>query len=78
MPNPSGEQAKVFYTLPPGVAQGTISLYNTNGQMVKTYTVGRDFEYITLDNSNLPSGVYYYNLSGTGIVPVGNKMVVIR
>lgn len=78
VPNPSKDQVKIFYTLPDGVNQGMITIYNTTGQSVKSYTVTNAFPYITLDNSNLAPGVYYYSLMGIGIMPSGNKMVVVK
>ena len=78
VPNPSADQVKIYYTLPTGIDEGNITLYNTTGQSVKTYRVTNAFPFITLDNSNLSSGIYYYSLSGNGMAPTGNKMVVIK
>jgi Secretion system C-terminal sorting domain len=78
IPNPNAGQSKINYTLPEGINQGVITIFNSTGQSVKTYNVGSNFQFITLDNSNLPSGVYYYNLTGAGIQPTGNKMVIVK
>ena len=78
VPNPNAGDATINYQLPVGVAQGTITIYNTGGQVMKTYLVGNNFTSINISSANLPSGVYYYNLSGPGITPMGNKMVVIK
>ena len=78
VPNPSKDEAKIYYTLPPGVQLGAISIYSTTGQLVKTYSVTNAFPYITLDNSKLSPGVYYYNLTGNGNVFTGNKMIIIK
>ncbi len=77
-PNPNSGGAVINYQLPVGVEQGTITIYNANGQSVKTYQVGNNFQSIDVSSANLPSGVYYYNLTGAGITPMGNKMVVIH
>ncbi len=77
IPNPSSEQTKIEYKIPRG-ATGTIRVYNAIGKEVKSYKVDSNFNYITLDNSELPSGTYYYNLNtGDGLTST-KKMVVIR
>ena len=77
-PNPNSGNAVINYQLPVGVEQGTITIYNANGQSVKTYQVGNNFQSIDVSSANLPSGVYYYNLTGAGITPMSNKMIVIH
>lgn len=77
-PNPSHREVHIAYKLPEGTKQGVIDLYNANGRKVKSFKVDNTFSYITLDNSELPSGVYYYNLIADGEISVTKKMVVIK
>lgn len=77
-PNPSQKEVRITYTLPAGSKQGVIDLYSTNGKKIKSFKVDTTFNYITLDNSELPSGVYYYNLIADGEISVTKKMVVIK
>ena len=78
IPNPNSGVVKLGYTLPLGVTQGTITVYNTNGQAIKTYQVTNTFEYIIIDNAELPSGIYYYTLTASNMLPTVKKMVVIK
>ena len=78
IPNPSSEQAKLTFTLPAGANQGEISIYNATGLIVKTYKVDNTFGNLTIDNSTLPAGLYYYNLIAAGNTTVMKKMLVIR
>lgn len=78
MPNPSSTQVKITFKLPDGVKFGDLCLYNTNGQKLKEYKVDNRFGYILLDNSELPPGLYYYNIVANGEVSLTQKMVVIK
>lgn len=78
IPNPSTNQVKISYSLPLGVKKGTITIYNSNGQLVKTLTVDNTFQYITLDNSELQSGNYFYNLSANGMQTTAKEMIIIK
>jgi len=77
-PNPSSNQTKLTYALPEGSSKGEISIYNGNGELIKTYPVDNTFSYITLDNSMLPAGIYYYNLVADGNITMTKKMLVIK
>ena len=78
LPNPSSTQVKITFTLPQGVNQANLVLYSTTGQKIRSFVVDNTFGYILLDNSQLASGVYYYNIEANGIVSSTQKMVVIK
>ena len=78
IPNPSKDQVKITFTLPEGTKQGVIDLYSIDGKLLKSYTVDNTFGFITIDNSNLPSGMYYYNLITDGNITTTKKMIVLK
>ena len=78
LPNPSSDQVKITFTLPQGSKNGNLVLYNTNGQKIKSFEVDNRYSFILLNNSDLASGVYYYNIEVDGIVSSTQKMVVIK
>ena len=78
MPNPSKDQVKITFTLPDGVSRAELDIYNTSGQKVKSYQVDNRFGFIMVDNSQLASGVYYYNIVANGVVSSSQKMLVIK
>ncbi len=78
IPNPSSNEVKITFTLPPGTDQGELSLYNTEGRKIKTYQVDNRFGYIMLDNSLLPAGLYYYNIVVNGSISSTQKIVVLK
>lgn len=78
VPNPSSNEVKIFYSLPANVREAELNIFNNEGKKVKSFRVGSAFEYITIDNSELPSGVYYYNLTSNNNVTTSKKMLVIK
>jgi hypothetical protein len=53
-------------------------LYNTNGQRMKTYQVDNRYGFVLLDESQLPSGVYYYDIIANGSVSATQKLVLLK
>lgn len=77
-PNPSKDEVKIEYTLPKGASEGFIVIYSTNGIKLKSYKVDNNFTYITLDNSELPTGTYFYNIETNNGLSETKKMLVIK
>lgn len=77
IPNPSNGVAEITYELPMGIREGQIDVYNTNGQLVKSFHVDGTFNSVRLDNSSFSSGVYYYNLKTNGQISEAKRMIVV-
>ena len=75
-PNPSTGKVTLQYALPKGEKEGEIILYNTQGAEVKRYKVDDTFNDLLLDNTQLPAGVYYWQLQ-TSKGSVGTKKMVV-
>ena len=78
IPNPSSNEVKITFSLPAGASRGELVLFNSNGQKVKTYDVDNRFGFITLDNTQLQAGMYYYNIVANGEVSMTQKMVLVK
>jgi len=78
IPNPSKNQVKITFNLPEGTTRGELTIYNTTGQLMKSYTVDNRFGFIMVDDSQFAPGMYYYNLTTNGTVSSTQKMVVIK
>jgi hypothetical protein len=77
-PNPSNGEVTLQYQLPPGIHDGQIILYDMQGNQLKTYKVDDTFTSLLLNNTQLPAGNYFYQLStSTGLVGT-KKMVVMK
>jgi hypothetical protein len=75
VPNPSTGKTVIGYQLPPGEAIGNLMIYDINGKELRRYQVDNSFSTLELDNSDLPSGTYFYQMSGSAS---GQKMVIIK
>jgi hypothetical protein len=78
-PNPFNPSTNINFSIP---IRGMYSLnvYNISGQKVATLINGQltpGTQDITFDASNLSSGVYFYNLTGTN-VNITKKMVLMK
>lgn len=77
-PNPSNGKVTLQYQLPEGEHNGEIILYNTQGGEVKRYKVDDTFKDLLLDNTQLHTGTYFYQLITTnGSVGV-KKMIIVK
>ncbi|HBF88628.1 MAG TPA: hypothetical protein DDX39_08305 [Bacteroidales bacterium] len=74
-PNPSTGKVTLQYQLPEGTQMGEIILYNMQGTEVKRYAVDSTFNDIILDNSDLQSGTYFYQLQ-TNNGGIGTKKMI--
>ncbi len=66
-PNPTSEDINI--TLPSGVAQAKINIYNNIGQLIKTHEIKQTMSKISL--SLLEPGLYLYSLETAGFVSTG-------
>lgn len=77
-PNPSKGKIILNYELPEGIKKAELTIYSTNGNEMKRYKVTNAFKFVELDNSELPSGTYFYQL----LLPDGNfgtkKMILVK
>ncbi len=77
-PNPSQNMSTIEYSLPQGVNNGEIIIYNIAGVEVKKIAITSITSKIELDNATLQSGTYFYRLiTCKGLVGT-KKMVVIK
>lgn len=75
-PNPANSQVVVRYALPANVSQGTLMVYNMQGQTVRQQVVSESEGTVTLQVSDLPAGVYMYGLEAAGRSSKISKLVV--
>ena len=77
-PNPSNGAVTLQYALPKGEKEGEIILYNMQGSEVKRYKVDDTFTDIILDNTQLPAGTYFYQLTTSKRAVGTKKMIVVK
>lgn len=74
VPNPSNNKTIIPYSIPAG-SQSQIIIFDINGRELKRYDIDSNFNTIELDNTELPSGTYFYSLSDTNSI---KKMLVVH
>ncbi len=77
-PNPTSESTRIEFELPKNETSGELVVYNKDGAVIKKYKVDRSIGYLQLNNSDLPSGTYYYNLVTSSGTSDTKKMLVIK
>lgn len=75
-PNPMGSAATLRYTLPAGVREASLAIYDITGHEVRRYTVTDHFSDILINRGELPSGMYVYKLITASGETVGEGFVV--
>lgn len=78
MPNPSQDITRIEYELPAEVNFGEITVYNSVGFKLKSYKVDNTFGDLLLNNQDLATGNYYYQLVAGGKRVGSQKMLVIK
>ncbi len=75
-PNPASENITLSYKLPEGVYEATLNVYNTEGKIVRSLTVDRNFSDLKLNVSSYKAGTYIYNIVSNNIVTATSKFVI--
>lgn len=75
IPNPFTATTEIIYTLPEGLEDCVIGLYDLNGQLLKQYTLTTLSGKVVIQGSELDKGTYIYTLSCGGQVLASRKIV---
>jgi hypothetical protein len=77
IPNPSQDNATIRYSLIPG-EQGFLQLTNIQGQVLRSEQLDNTKNEVTLDNTELASGVYYVSLTSSSKKLKVVKMIIMK
>jgi hypothetical protein len=77
-PNPFSNQTIINYTLPQGVSEGEIVIFDIQSKEIKRFKVDNTFNNLIISGSEIASGTYYYQLQTNGQNSSTKKMVVIK
>lgn len=61
-PNPFGSMTQINYTLPDGVADASVNVYDLNGRLLKSYPIGGTNGTVEISGSDFAAGIYLYDL----------------
>lgn len=76
-PNPSKKSYKIQYSFPEiSDKNPNFILYNLKGEQVKNFALDVEKEAMTMETSDLPSGMYFYTSLYRGIKVASGKLIV--
>lgn len=75
-PNPASNFVTVNYTLPDGVSEASLKIYDMGGAIMKTYRVDQTFNSLRLDAGTLLPGTYLYFIESEGRKSESKQLIV--
>ena len=76
-PNPANEAAEIEYSIVGNVSEAKIVLYNALAMATDEYVLDRNSRSIRISTSQIPTGIYYYQLLLDG-KKVATKKLLVR
>jgi len=75
-PNPASEKAEIDYNITGNIREAKLLIYNVLGTSVGSYTLNRMDRKLYINTRDMPTGVYFYQLSVEGKKVATKKMLV--
>jgi Secretion system C-terminal sorting domain/Chaperone of endosialidase len=77
-PNPFSSSTTIRYSLPKGVSNATIAVFDLNGKMQLQYNNLNGSSQITINGNTLQPGMYIYTLLAEGQEVVSKRMILTK
>jgi Chaperone of endosialidase len=77
-PNPFGQRTEIMYSVPAGVNNAVIRVYDLTGRMLRSFNASAGGGAVTIQAGDLTDGMYIYDLSVAGRQMIERKMTVVR
>lgn len=77
-PNPANETVNINYKLPENSKQAVANIYNMMGKKVGSYDINNKYGTLRIDLSNLPNGLYFFNIIVNNNTIARKKLVIIK
>ncbi len=75
-PNPAKNYIYLAYTFPPNIREAQVSIYNIQGQLVKTYTIDNNYQELLIDTQEFSNGTYLCQIQSSDIKIASTKFIV--
>jgi len=75
-PNPASDVIRLTYQLPENTGVAKLNLMDSNGRMIRNFTVDDHIDYIELNVNGFSPGVYYYNIDYNNFRSPSKKIVI--
>jgi hypothetical protein len=75
-PNPASEYAEIDFTISPGLRDAKLIFYNVLGSEMGAFTLSKNDRKLRVNTKDMPTGLYFYQLSVDGKKVATKKMLV--
>jgi len=75
-PNPASEYAELDYSISPDLRDAKLVFYNVLGSQMQEYTLNKAERKVRVNTKDMPTGLYFYQLSLEGKKVATKKMLV--
>jgi hypothetical protein len=75
-PNPASEYAELDYSIAPGLRDVKLVFYNVLGSQMQEFTLNKADRKLRVNTRDMPTGLYFYQLSLDGKKVATKKMLV--
>lgn len=77
-PNPFSSSTTIRYTMPDGLRNGVIAVFDLTGKMIMQFNGLSGRSQVTIDGNALQAGMYIYTLLAEGQEVISKKMILTR
>jgi hypothetical protein len=77
-PNPSSDKTTIEYKLPEGIHEAELKILSMYGAEIKSFRITDRYKTIELNNEDIPSGNYYYQVVLPNGRRIANKLIVVH
>ncbi|WP_353721304.1 T9SS type A sorting domain-containing protein [Dyadobacter sp. 676] len=75
-PNPASEYAEIDFTISGGLRDAKLIFYNVLGSQIQEFTLNKNDRKLRVNTRDMPTGLYFYQLSVDGKKVATKKMLV--
>jgi hypothetical protein len=75
-PNPASEYAELDFNISPAVREAKLIFYNVLGSQMEQFTLNKNDRKLRVNTKDMPTGLYFYQLSVDGKKVATKKMLV--
>jgi hypothetical protein len=75
-PNPASEYAELDFSISPGLRDAKLTFYNVLGSQMAEFTLAKNDRKLRINTKDMPTGLYFYQLSVDGKKVATKKMLV--
>lgn len=75
-PNPASEYAEIDFTISTGLRDARLTFYNVLGSQIQEFTLNKNDRKLRVNTRDMPTGLYFYQLSVDGKKVATKKMLV--